>query len=183
MWAPQKIQNSSWRLNLEPFLTVIVIVHFILTVWASMPQAFLPFSYIYMNAFVLAFGVWGIIKQESTDAISMFLILKAFSIVQDIIFLGIYQPRAYKNYEVLDRLSEYRFALGMSIVNLLLKPVSCFLLYRIYQDRGGIYDTFTIPGLSTRPGGTYENIDQPVPTNNVESASPHHSMDKPPLDP
>lgn len=164
-------------------LYVIVIVHFILTVWASMPQAFLPFSYIYMNAFVLAFGVWGIIKQESTDAISMFLILKAFSIVQDIIFLGIYQPRAYKNYEVLDRLSEYRFALGMSIVNLLLKPVSCFLLYRIYQDRGGIYDTFTIPGLSTRPGGTYENIDQPVPTNNVESASPHHSMDKPPLDP
>ena len=36
-----------------------------------MPQEFLPFSYIYMNAFVLAFGVWGIIKQESTDAISM----------------------------------------------------------------------------------------------------------------
>lgn len=36
-----------------------------------MPTSFLPLSYTYMNAFVLAFGVWGIVNQESTDAISM----------------------------------------------------------------------------------------------------------------
>ncbi|XP_014780949.1 type-1 angiotensin II receptor-associated protein-like isoform X1 [Octopus bimaculoides] len=167
-------------------LKVIVIVHFILTVWASMPTSFLPLSYTYMNAFVLAFGVWGIVNQESTDAISMFLILKIFTIIQDIVFLGIYQPRAYADNGKSSEMScvhEYRFSLAMSIVNLILKPVSCFLLYRIYQDRGGIYETFSIPGLTSHTGGTYENIDQPVPTNNLEAASPRHMADKLPLDP
>ena len=32
---------------------------------------FLPTSYIYMNAFILAFGFWAIVNPESTDAILM----------------------------------------------------------------------------------------------------------------
>ena len=35
------------------------------------PQLGLQTSYIYMNAFILAFGVWSIICPESIDAISM----------------------------------------------------------------------------------------------------------------
>ncbi|GAB1607930.1 type-1 angiotensin II receptor-associated protein-like [Argonauta hians] len=153
-------------------LKVIVIVHFILTLWASMPGEFLPISYTYMNAFILAFGVWGMVNQESAEPISTFLILNLFSIIQDIIFLGLYQPLGYLAYSTTDFFGTFNFAFGMSIVNLILKPVSCYLLYRIYVDRGGVSDTFTIPGLAAGhcgPGGTYENIDQPVPSNHGDS--------------
>ena len=31
--------------------------------------------------------------------------------------------------------------------------------------------------------GNYEDIDHPVPTNNIETAGPHHSVDSPKLTP
>ncbi len=35
----------------------------------------------------------------------------------------------------------------MAIVNLLIKPFTSFVLYRLYQDRGGSYADFGIPGM------------------------------------
>ena len=40
----------------------------------------------------------------------------------------------------------------MSILNLIIKPVTAFLLYRIYRDRGGNYSDFAIPGVGNLPG-------------------------------
>ena len=36
---------------------------------------------------------------------------------------------------------------SMAIVNLLIKPLSSFVLYRLHQDRGGAYGDFGIPGM------------------------------------
>ena len=36
---------------------------------------------------------------------------------------------------------------SMSILNLLLRPVSSFFLYKIYQERGGQYGNFGVPGM------------------------------------
>ena len=40
----------------------------------------------------------------------------------------------------------------MAIVNLILRPFSSFVLFRISQDRGGQYSDFGIPGMPGMPG-------------------------------
>ncbi|CAH1774271.1 unnamed protein product [Owenia fusiformis] len=173
-------------------LKVIWGAHFILTVCASMSSLYLPPAYIYMNTFILVLGIWALIQNESPDAVFMFMLMLLASIMLDIIFIAVHQPRAFRQIEILsgsqDLKNEYRFSLGMSIVNLIIKPITSFILYRIYQDRGGSYANFNIPGMPTFTGspqhhGGYDNIDQaqPVPSNNVETAEPHQTFEKPPI--
>ena len=40
----------------------------------------------------------------------------------------------------------------MCIANLIIKPISAFLLYRIYKERGGNYGDLNIPGIRNIPG-------------------------------
>ncbi|XP_064642835.1 type-1 angiotensin II receptor-associated protein-like isoform X3 [Lineus longissimus] len=170
-------------------LKVILVVHFVLTVWASMTEGYLPTAYIYMNLFTLAFGAYGIINQENSEAIFMFLLLQVLGIILDIVMIGVHQPFANQRFENIlqntDMRNEYRFSLGMSIVNLLLKPFTSFIVYRIYQERGGSYGDFGIPGIpglggSSSGGPGYENIDRQSSGNNsVETAEPHQSFEKP----
>ncbi|XP_064642834.1 type-1 angiotensin II receptor-associated protein-like isoform X2 [Lineus longissimus] len=172
-------------------LKVILVVHFVLTVWASMTEGYLPTAYIYMNLFTLAFGAYGIINQENSEAIFMFFLMQTLSIGLDVVFMGIYQPMGQRRFEngstdvTADMRNEYRFSLGMSIVNLLLKPFTSFIVYRIYQERGGSYGDFGIPGIpglggSSSGGPGYENIDRQSSGNNsVETAEPHQSFEKP----
>ncbi|XP_069117478.1 LOW QUALITY PROTEIN: type-1 angiotensin II receptor-associated protein-like [Argopecten irradians] len=158
------------------YLKVIIIIHFILLIWASMTEGYLPPAYWAMNLFILTLGMWGVACPESPDAIFMFLILHSLVILQDIIFIAIHQPLGYDLFERNNssRVSEFRFSTGMSIVNLILKPFSSILLYRVFKERGGEYGNLNIPGFpnfgnSPTSGGQYENIDQPVPTNQVDS--------------
>ena len=70
----------------------------------------------------------------------------------------------------------------MAITNLLLRPISSLVLYRVYNERQGRYSTFGFPGLgglaSTGPAphgssgrGSYENLDHTNP--------PHQSVPSP----
>ncbi|XP_063410412.1 type-1 angiotensin II receptor-associated protein-like [Mytilus trossulus] len=170
-----------------------VIVHFILTIWASMSGGFLPESYIYMNMFVLLIGVFAIVMNESVDAVFMFLFFHCFTMIQDIIFLGIFEPMGYDTFEKPDMVVRsknlYRFSLGMCIVNLILKPVTAILLYRIWQDRQGHafdlpFNIPGIPGMGNQHDSKYENIDQSVPSSNyVETASAPRGIDDPHVTP
>ncbi|XP_041748858.1 type-1 angiotensin II receptor-associated protein isoform X3 [Coregonus clupeaformis] len=117
-------------------IKAIVLVHWLLTVWGCM--AWLPSSYAWGNFSVLAVGVWAIAQRDSIDAVLMFLIGIAVTILTDIIHFGIYYP-------LIDGLSErnrdtFRFSAGMAILGLLLKPVSCFFIYQMYRERGGDYN-------------------------------------------
>lgn len=149
-------------------------------------------SYIYMNLFVLSLGVWSIVHHESSEPVLMFLMCHLFSILQDIILLGIYEPRGYALYEQNERAqgsqrNEYRFSLGMAIVNLIIKPITAFLIYRIYRERGGSYSDFNIPGVGNLPGfgspqhSAYEDIDTPAPTNpsGMEGHQPYDQSQQP----
>lgn len=143
-----------------------------------MMDDYLPHSYIYLNAFMLAFGVWAMAAPDNTEPVLMFIIINLGSIVTDIVFLAVFTPQPYHgNYSL------HNFCLAMAIINLLARPFTSFVLYRIYQDRGGQYADFTVPGMPNfgmgggRQTHGYENIDQPIPSNNVETASPHHSID------
>ncbi|XP_074654454.1 type-1 angiotensin II receptor-associated protein-like isoform X1 [Tubulanus polymorphus] len=163
-------------------LKVIFVVHFVLTVFSSMSIHYLPPAYSYMNLFVLAFGAYAILYPEHVESVAMFLLLSTISVVLDVIFIAIYQPRSHAIVEVdivaQSIKNEYRFSLGMSIVNLIIKPFTCFVLYRVHQERGGTYGDLGIPGMPNFGGhhGNYENIDRSGPNSGVETA--HQSIEK-----
>ncbi|KAG7226716.1 hypothetical protein INR49_014064 [Caranx melampygus] len=122
-------------------LKAIVLVHWLLTVWGCM--AWLPPSYSWGNFGVLAVGVWAIAQRDSIDAVLMFLMGMIVTILTDIIHFGIYYP-AYAGERGRD---VFRFSAGMAILNLLLKPVSCFFVYQMYRERGGDYNiNFEVTG-------------------------------------
>ncbi|XP_037535591.1 type-1 angiotensin II receptor-associated protein [Nematolebias whitei] len=139
-------------------LKAIVLLHWLLTVWGCMVG--LPLSYAWGNFGVLAVGVWAIAQRDSIDAVLLFLLGMILTILTDIIHFGIYYP-------LNDFQAERRFSAGMAILNLLLKPASCFFVYQMYRERGGDYNVnFGFPSVS-RNRDTYQSIDQPE-----ESSSP-----------
>ncbi|XP_074970141.1 type-1 angiotensin II receptor-associated protein isoform X3 [Phalacrocorax aristotelis] len=124
-------------------------------------------SYAWGNFSVLAVGIWAIVQRDSLDAIMMFLTGLLLTVLTDIIHISVvYPPNNYLT-------DVNRFSMGMAIFSLLLKPVSCYLVYRMYQERGGEY-TFNIDLESSSDShfahngvtcagqdrNTYEPIDQ-----------------------
>ncbi|XP_038076808.1 type-1 angiotensin II receptor-associated protein-like [Patiria miniata] len=161
-------------------LKIVVATHFLLTVWAQLLN-FLPPGYLYMNVIIILTGLWAIAMPESKDSMHMFFIFHIMSILTDIIFLGVFFGPAQLAHcypsGITGTCSDFRFSAGMAIINLIIKPLSAIFLFMELRRRGGVYTNF--PG---HPGSSgYENIDQPIPTNQqVEAAQPHQSaMDKP----
>ncbi|XP_010075796.1 PREDICTED: type-1 angiotensin II receptor-associated protein [Pterocles gutturalis] len=113
-----------------------------------------PASYAWGNFSVLAVGIWAIVQRDSLDAIMMFLTGLLLTVLTDIIHISVFYP---SNNHLTDT---KRFSIGMAIFSLLLKPVSCYLVYRMYRERGGEY-TFNIGATCAgRDRSTYEPIDQ-----------------------
>ncbi|KFU99051.1 Type-1 angiotensin II receptor-associated protein, partial [Pterocles gutturalis] len=108
----------------------IILVHWLLTVWGCMNYMF-PASYAWGNFSVLAVGIWAIVQRDSLDAIMMFLTGLLLTVLTDIIHISVFYP---SNNHLTDT---KRFSIGMAIFSLLLKPVSCYLVYRMYRERGG----------------------------------------------
>uniref|UniRef100_A0A3B3ZX24 Uncharacterized protein n=1 Tax=Periophthalmus magnuspinnatus TaxID=409849 RepID=A0A3B3ZX24_9GOBI len=146
-------------------LKAIVLVHWLLTV--------LPHSYAWGNFTVLAIGVWAIAHRDSIDAVLMFLLGTVVTILTDIVHIAIYYPA--RDPVIPDVL---RFSAGMAILNLLLKPASCFFVYQMYKERGGDYNVNFFPTVS-RNRDAYQSIDQ----QDQESTSPanpfNQAQDKP----
>uniref|UniRef100_A0A8C0EAP5 Angiotensin II receptor associated protein n=1 Tax=Bubo bubo TaxID=30461 RepID=A0A8C0EAP5_BUBBB len=125
------------------FSQAIILVHWLLTVWGCMNYMF-PASYAWGNFSVLAVGIWAIVQRDSLDAIMMFLTGLLLTILTDIIHVSVFYP---PNNNLTDA---KRFSIGMAIFSLLLKPVSCYLVYRMYRERGGEY-TFNIGRMLPLP--------------------------------
>ncbi|XP_019396877.1 PREDICTED: type-1 angiotensin II receptor-associated protein isoform X1 [Crocodylus porosus] len=146
----------------------IVVVHWLLTIWAC-TISWIPVSYLAGNLTVLAVGVWAIIQRDSLDAICMFLTGLLLTILTDIIHISIFYPQEAKLSDSI------RFSAGMAIFSLLLKPMSCFLVYQMYRERGGEY-VFNLGNISVgQDRSAYQSIDRqdaphPYPEPNSEPA-------------
>ncbi|KAM9370210.1 type-1 angiotensin II receptor-associated protein isoform 1-T1 [Phaethornis superciliosus] len=134
-------------------LKAIILVHWLLTVWGCMNYMF-PASYAWGNFSVLAVGIWAIVQRDSLDAIVMFLAGLLLTVLTDIIHVSVFYP---PNNHLTDA---KRFSAGMAIFSLLLKPVSCYLLYRMYRERGGEYSLSIGVPRAGQDRSTYESIDQ-----------------------
>ncbi|KAL1266019.1 hypothetical protein QQF64_004046 [Cirrhinus molitorella] len=151
----------------------IVLVHWLLTVWACL-TFWLPTSYVMSNVSVLAVGVWAIAQRDSIDAVLMFLIGLAVTILTDIVHFGLYYAVAEIQHQSLDR-DLFRFSGGMAILSLLLKPVSCFFVFQMYRERGGEYSVnFGFPSI-TRNRDAYQSIDHQDQSGS--SASSHNQTE------
>ncbi|XP_053137520.1 type-1 angiotensin II receptor-associated protein isoform X4 [Hemicordylus capensis] len=137
-------------------LKAIVLVHWLLTTWGGL-ITWLPSSYAWGNYTILALGVWAVAQRDSVDAILMFFTGLLLTILTDIIHISIYYP-------VIPSLTDtVRFSAGMVIFSLLLKPISCFLAYQMYRERGGEY-AFNLGFLHVgQDRSAYQSIDTPEP--------------------
>ncbi|XP_073459270.1 type-1 angiotensin II receptor-associated protein [Aquarana catesbeiana] len=142
-------------------LKAIVYVHWLLTMFAC-TFMWLPNAYYLSNLTILAVGIWAIIQRDSADAICMFLVGLITTVVLDILLLALYYAGTEQGTEKLVTRDLFRFSAGMAILNLLLKPLSCFFTYHMYVERGGecsfsIVSSGLISG--SRDRSTYQTID------------------------
>lgn len=74
----------------------------------------------------------------SVVRLPQFLLGMVATVLTDIVHFGIFYPG--NDLAIGKATDVFRFSLGMAILNLLLKPVSCFFVYQMYRERGGDYN-------------------------------------------
>ncbi|XP_041063049.1 type-1 angiotensin II receptor-associated protein [Carcharodon carcharias] len=145
-------------------LKMIIIVHWLLTTWGCL-CSWLPQPYIWSNYAILAIGVWAIAQRDSVDAVVMYLVGMVITILMDIIHIAISYDHFPGGQRYVALRDQFRFSVGMAILSLILKPVSCLFVYQMYKERGGDYNlNFGFPGLTGgRDRTSYQTIDGQEP--------------------
>ncbi|KAG8434771.1 hypothetical protein GDO86_012934 [Hymenochirus boettgeri] len=139
-------------------IKAIVFVHWLLTIFACMID-WLPRAFSLSNITILAVGVWAVAQRDSIDAIFMFFIGMLISIITDILLFALFFAGSEKSFESGPLRDLFRFSAGMAILSLLLKPLSCFLIYHMYHERGGEYCVSLGFLTFSRDRTTYQSID------------------------
>ncbi|GLH07548.1 Protein of unknown function [Gryllus bimaculatus] len=156
-------------------IKVIFAIHFFLCCW-GVQGTWSPNSYFFYNLLFFLTLMWAIQCKDSVEPVEMALFIGVASIILDIIVITVCFPY--------DRTSN-RFSVGMAILNLLIRPVTSMLLYRVHADRCGASGAFSnnLGGLfgATGQRAPYEDIDsvhQIVP--GVHSSGAHHDRSNSP---
>eukprot|EP00039_Didymoeca_costata_P019087 m.336196 g.336196 ORF g.336196 m.336196 type:complete len:158 (+) comp17779_c0_seq1:280-753(+) len=131
-------------------IKLFMAIHLILALAAS-------FSHMYAyNLVTVVILVWSIYKYEDNEPMFVCLCVFVMSIMMDIIVLCIYAGpiTATQPYSIYRDTN--RFCLGMTILALMIKPWTFYLMLREFTRRGGVLGTY-IPGL--RKQGGYTSLD------------------------
>ncbi|KAL5278587.1 AGTRAP family protein [Megaselia abdita] len=146
----------------SPFVRVklVAFVHFIF-ICNAMFGTGLVGAYLFYNILFILAMFWSIHCKESIESIQTALLIDALSIVFDLICISIFFN--YMN----------GWTITFSILNLILRPISAYLLHKEFTERGGIIPTggqiFPIHTNNQQQQRTYQDMDrpnQPIPTNN-----------------
>ncbi|XP_018014434.1 uncharacterized protein LOC108671395 [Hyalella azteca] len=158
-------------------LKVVFFIHLILMVWAS-ESMWLPTSYLGYNGLLLLMILWTIHSRDSEEGPFMGIMVNAVSIVLDLVTMGVFWPTSLS--------SGLRwFGSLCTVGNLLMRPISSYMLYRILIDRAATYGNFSLPaGLDNLFQGTglgasrnpYEDIDQPSHSQTLGPHTPDSAM-------
>eukprot|EP00092_Neocalanus_flemingeri_P051962 GFUD01060590.1.p1 GENE.GFUD01060590.1~~GFUD01060590.1.p1 ORF type:complete len:126 (+),score=30.55 GFUD01060590.1:161-538(+) len=74
---------------------LVFLAHFVLTAFALMAWA--PGGYFFTNLIFLGCFVWSLAQPISSEPVSTGLVINIFSIIFDIVILGIYFPRVFSH--------------------------------------------------------------------------------------
>lgn len=139
-----------------------------MTVSRSHSTLWLPPSYLSYNALLLLSMIWTIHSRDSEEGPFMGLCVNVASIVYDVGTLISFWPPGGS--------AGSRWFSGMCcILNLFMRPISSFVLYKILSERAATYGNFSLPSgldnlIPTNLGNNrspYEDIDQPVATQSL----------------
>lgn len=156
-------------------IKVVFLVHFILTSWAA--GHWCPVSYLFYNLIFFLILLWAVHNKEGDEPTQMAVAVSATSIVLDVMVIAMYFPHTDSGSE--------RFSAAMAILNLILRPLTTLVLYRIYVERANAAGAIvpTVFGVGTQQRAPYEDIGgavhQSVPTNIPSPSSkvppPYHA--------
>ncbi|KAK4311794.1 hypothetical protein Pmani_016750 [Petrolisthes manimaculis] len=157
----------------------IFLAHLILTVWSNFSGC-LTVTFTYYNSAFLFLVLWSLLHRECDEAPFLGLALNLSCIMFDVMTLALAWPT--------DLTGVNRFGVAMAFVNLLLRPVTSYFLYRVWQDRAGSYGNFGLPsGFDRILGGPrrspYEDIDQQPQTNTQTGGEPENTSTPLPSEP
>ncbi|XP_042879360.1 type-1 angiotensin II receptor-associated protein-like [Penaeus japonicus] len=134
----------------------IFFTHLTLTVWSGMCGC-LDDSFVLYNSILLVTIIWSLYQRESEEAPLMAFCVNVFAIIFDIVNMSL-------NWPIIHTRGSMTFGAAMAIINLLLRPLSSYILFRIVQDRVGPNGTFGLPsgfnGIFGVRHSPYEDIDQ-----------------------
>ncbi|XP_028394089.1 type-1 angiotensin II receptor-associated protein-like [Dendronephthya gigantea] len=154
------------------FLQVIIVIHFILTVWANQ-CAWLPVSYQFCNFLVLALGVGAVVASSDHAISELFLVGMAFALLHDIIIIAVtYDGDEKTAYSCTPNKDRFRFSFAMSILNLLLKPVSILIILLNYLTRGDGGLRQKVAQYRANKGSGSQPPNDPLPPQNEQPAPP-----------
>eukprot|EP00112_Aurelia_sp_Birch-Aquarium-sp1_P007558 Seg1823.12 transcript_id=Seg1823.12/GoldUCD/mRNA.D3Y31 product="Type-1 angiotensin II receptor-associated protein" protein_id=Seg1823.12/GoldUCD/D3Y31 len=138
----------------------LLIAHFVLVTWAAL-DLWLKECYIYSNYLVLIIGLWAMRDKNSIEPMQFLLGAHVFTILNDIILLGMWFPVADRVTTLATSIRpQFQFTAAMAILNLILKPFSALFMFKEYQDRGATGAPYEdlgaggqpIPGKQDAPG-------------------------------
>lgn len=152
---------------------VVFLVHFVLTAWGA--GRWCPESYLFYNLIFFLILLWTVHNKESDEPTQMAVAVNAVSIVLDVLVIAMYFPDGGSGSD--------RFSAAMAILNLILRPFTTLVLYRIYVERANATGA-TVPTIfGAQQRSPYEDIGgavhQTVPTNIPSPANkgppPYHA--------
>jgi len=135
-------------------MRVLTIILFVLVSWATVGGGWLGLSYILSNYFVVLLGIWSERDSPSPIPVQFFFFGLLFTLLNDIISIGITYEGAYNLSGLADTRSTFRFNAAMCIILIIVKPVLCLFVYKDWQEKVGGGDV-NIPNESNyeRLGG------------------------------
>ncbi|ROT65831.1 type-1 angiotensin II receptor-associated protein [Penaeus vannamei] len=156
----QRVSKSSIsRQDRLDVLFGIFFTHLTLIVWSGMCGC-LGDSFVLYNSILLVSIIWSLQHHESEEAPFIAFCLDTLAIVFDIVNMSLNWPDVQTG-------GAMQFGAAMAIMNLLLRPLSCYLLFRIVQDRAEPEGSQGLPsGFDSLFGSRrspYEDIDESSP--------------------
>ncbi|XP_044730849.1 type-1 angiotensin II receptor-associated protein-like [Chrysoperla carnea] len=126
-------------------LKLVFIIHLILVAWGSQGY-WSSDSYIFVNLIFMGILVWGMHSFDNPEPIQLAVAVNVVAIVLDLILVSIRYPAGT------NKVSD-RFSAWMAILNMIARPFTTIVLWKIYEERNG-----------NRSDGAYEDLDRAVIT-------------------
>ncbi|XP_050713380.1 uncharacterized protein LOC126996683 [Eriocheir sinensis] len=128
-------------------------IHLILTIMSNLCGC-LTQSFLLYNGLFLGTVLWSLHHREYEEPPFLAMIINSFAIVFDIVNLSLYWPALMTR--------SMQFGSSMAVLNLALRPMSAFLLYRVVQDRAADHG-----GCSSLPS-TMRELFSPAPYEDMD---------------
>ncbi|KAK3803048.1 hypothetical protein RRG08_056542 [Elysia crispata] len=189
----QRTRNFLGRMDFEvpPWAPKVCwLLHFTLTSWVLLSPFIQVQTYIYSQLVFLGVGSWILLDRDRAEAALLFFFTILITIVNDIIVISIYTPRGYDTIEDVpsgnqEQRNSFRFALIMSIANLMFKPFTAFFMLKIYHDNSARSSSSSSSNTDGSRGNYgahdssrgYQNLEEDRPTREPDTQSEHQYVD------